>query len=257
MSLLMETTRRVDLLVAEGQSQGRAPTLVAGIVRDGALVHFAAAGELLRPERSMQYRIGSITKTMTAVLIMQLRDRGPARPRRPAGGAPARHPGRRGHPAPAARPRRRAAARAGGPVVGTRRRRRSHHAAGRAHPRQAQPPAAPGVPLLQPRVRPARRGRRGPHRARLGRAAHRAGPRAARNDAAPPTGSRRPTPPATSCTPGTTRCARSRGPTPARWPRPGSSGRRPRTWRRWAAFLAVARPGGARPADRSPRCACR
>lgn len=76
MSLLMETTRRIDLLVAEGQAQGRTPTLVAGIVRAGALVHFAAAGELLSPERSMQYRIGSITKTMTAVLIMQLRDRG-------------------------------------------------------------------------------------------------------------------------------------------------------------------------------------
>ena len=76
MSLLPETTRRIDALVTAAQAAGRVPSLVAGIVRDGALVHFAGAGEQPAPEPDTQYRIGSITKTMTAVLVMQLRDEG-------------------------------------------------------------------------------------------------------------------------------------------------------------------------------------
>ena len=64
-------------------------------------------------------------------------------------------------------------------------------------------------------------------------------------------GQRSRSPAATWCTRGTTRCARSRARTPARWPRPVSSGRLPTDLARWAAFLA-ARPGGARPGP-SPR----
>ncbi|WBB80205.1 serine hydrolase [Micromonospora sp. WMMD882] len=74
--LLPETTRRVDDLVAGTQVTGRAPSLVLGVVRDGALAHLAAAGERPRPHADLQYRLGSISKTMTAVLVMQLRDAG-------------------------------------------------------------------------------------------------------------------------------------------------------------------------------------
>ncbi|MEH1015027.1 serine hydrolase domain-containing protein [Micromonospora sp. CPCC 206060] len=77
MSLLLpETTRRVDALVAEAQTTGLAPSLVAGIVRDGTLVHLATAGTTPEPHADLQYRIGSISKTMTAVLVLQLRDAG-------------------------------------------------------------------------------------------------------------------------------------------------------------------------------------
>src|SRR5437763_3667666 len=73
-SMLPETIRRVDELVATTQSTGRVPSLVAGIVRDGALVHVSGAGEVPVPDAGTQYRIGSISKTFTAALIVQLRD---------------------------------------------------------------------------------------------------------------------------------------------------------------------------------------
>ncbi|MFG1954757.1 serine hydrolase domain-containing protein [Micromonospora sp. NPDC048830] len=76
MSLPPETVRRVDALVAEAQAAGRTPSLVLGVVRDGRLAHLAAAGEHPRPDAGLQYRVGSITKTMTAVLVMQQRDAG-------------------------------------------------------------------------------------------------------------------------------------------------------------------------------------
>ena len=72
--MLPETIRRVDELVATTQSTGRVPSLVAGIVRDGALVHVSGAGEVPVPDVGTQYRIGSISKTFTAALILQLRD---------------------------------------------------------------------------------------------------------------------------------------------------------------------------------------
>lgn len=76
MSLLPETARRIDAVIAGAQAAGQVPSLVAGVVRDGALVHFAAAGEQPPADPNTQYRIGSISKTMTAVLVMQLRDEG-------------------------------------------------------------------------------------------------------------------------------------------------------------------------------------
>jgi CubicO group peptidase (beta-lactamase class C family) len=72
--LLAETVRRVDEIVASAQATGRVPGVVAGVVRDGALVHVTAAGSAPMPWRDTQYRIGSITKTLTAALILQLRD---------------------------------------------------------------------------------------------------------------------------------------------------------------------------------------
>src|SRR3982751_3154882 len=74
--MLAETIRRVDETVAATQATGRVPSLVAAIVRDGALAHFTGAGELPPPDPDTQYRIGSISKTFTAALILQLRDEG-------------------------------------------------------------------------------------------------------------------------------------------------------------------------------------
>lgn len=73
------TAHRLRALVAKEQATARMPSLVAGVVRDGELVwagshggHTGTGG----PSSDTQYRIGSITKTMTAVLVMQLRDEG-------------------------------------------------------------------------------------------------------------------------------------------------------------------------------------
>ncbi|MEU8423936.1 serine hydrolase domain-containing protein [Micromonospora sp. NPDC048835] len=76
MTLLPETVRQIDTRVAQAQADGHAPSLVLGVVRDGALVHVATAGEHPRPDVDLQYRLGSISKTMTATLILQLRDAG-------------------------------------------------------------------------------------------------------------------------------------------------------------------------------------
>ncbi|WP_433386405.1 serine hydrolase domain-containing protein [Micromonospora sp. KLBMP9576] len=76
MSLLPATTRQVDVLVAQAQSAGHTPSLLIGVVRDGALTHLATAGEHPRPDADLQYRLGSISKTMTATLVMQERDAG-------------------------------------------------------------------------------------------------------------------------------------------------------------------------------------
>jgi CubicO group peptidase (beta-lactamase class C family) len=74
--LLPETRRAIDDLVAEAQAAGRVPSLVVGVVRAGALAHVARAGDHPTPTTDTQYRIGSITKTMTATLVMRLRDGG-------------------------------------------------------------------------------------------------------------------------------------------------------------------------------------
>jgi CubicO group peptidase (beta-lactamase class C family) len=76
--LLPRTARRIDDLIARVQSDGHTPSLVAAVVRDGGPAHFAGAGvdgaTGRQPTADTQFRIGSITKTMTAALIMQLRD---------------------------------------------------------------------------------------------------------------------------------------------------------------------------------------
>lgn len=67
--------------VRELQSTSRAPGVVAAVVRDSELTWSDCVGladvEGERPATlDTQYRIGSITKTFTAVLVMQLRDAG-------------------------------------------------------------------------------------------------------------------------------------------------------------------------------------
>lgn len=76
MSLLPETGRRVDEIAARAQRGGRVPSLALAVVRDRALLHFAGVGEHPRPDPKTQYRLGSITKTLTATMVLQLRDEG-------------------------------------------------------------------------------------------------------------------------------------------------------------------------------------
>lgn len=76
MSLLPETGRRVTEIAARAQSAGRAPSLALAVVRDRSLLHFTGAGETPPPDPKTQYRLGSITKTLTATMVMQLRDEG-------------------------------------------------------------------------------------------------------------------------------------------------------------------------------------
>ncbi|MGH1552532.1 serine hydrolase domain-containing protein [Streptomyces sp. L7] len=60
------------------QAEGRAPSLVAAVVRDGRAVWHGARTSVdgHGPDENVQYRIGSITKTFTAVLVLRLRDEG-------------------------------------------------------------------------------------------------------------------------------------------------------------------------------------
>ena len=70
---------RLDHLVATAQVEGRVPALVAGVVRDGALVWSGAAGSVgasAPDDDTPQFRMGSITKTFVAVAILRLRDAG-------------------------------------------------------------------------------------------------------------------------------------------------------------------------------------
>jgi len=71
-----DTVRRVEDIVVRTQASGRAPSVVAAVVRDGELAHFWGAGESPAPDPDTQYRIGSVTKSLTAALMLQLRDEG-------------------------------------------------------------------------------------------------------------------------------------------------------------------------------------
>ncbi|MFG2718688.1 serine hydrolase domain-containing protein [Streptomyces sp. NPDC048416] len=76
---LLPTTRRALLhRIAVAQSEGRAPSLVAAVARDGRMVWSGSRTcvEGHGPDADVQYRIGSITKCFTAVLVMRLRDEG-------------------------------------------------------------------------------------------------------------------------------------------------------------------------------------
>lgn len=68
----------LDHRLARAQTEGRAPSVAAGLVRDGALVWSGGRGSVdgASPTTDTQYRIGSITKTFVAVLVLRLRDEG-------------------------------------------------------------------------------------------------------------------------------------------------------------------------------------
>jgi CubicO group peptidase (beta-lactamase class C family) len=77
MSVTASTARRLDVLLAREQAAGRLPSVVAGLVRDGVLV-WSGCVSVVDGEAGpdVQYRIGSLTKTFVAVLVLQLRDEG-------------------------------------------------------------------------------------------------------------------------------------------------------------------------------------
>ena len=73
--------RKLDDRLTLEQVEARLPSLVAGLARDGVVLWWGArgtgglaGGKPALP--STQYRIGSISKTFTAVVIMRLRDEG-------------------------------------------------------------------------------------------------------------------------------------------------------------------------------------
>ncbi|MFD7131049.1 serine hydrolase domain-containing protein [Streptomyces sp. NPDC059894] len=76
--LLPGTRRALAHRIAVAQTDGRTPSLVAAVVRDGRAVWHGARTSIdgHAPDETVQYRIGSITKTFTAVLVLRLRDEG-------------------------------------------------------------------------------------------------------------------------------------------------------------------------------------
>ena len=74
--LLPSTARMLLARTARAQREGRAPSLVAGVVRDGGLAWSAGRGDVPEPHTDVQYRLGSISKTVTAVVVLRLRDEG-------------------------------------------------------------------------------------------------------------------------------------------------------------------------------------
>ncbi|MEV6793796.1 serine hydrolase domain-containing protein [Streptomyces sp. NPDC051320] len=76
---LLPSTRRALLhRVAVAQAEGRSPSLVGAVMRDGQLVWSGARScvEGHEPDEDTQFRIGSITKSFTAVAVMRLRNEG-------------------------------------------------------------------------------------------------------------------------------------------------------------------------------------
>jgi CubicO group peptidase (beta-lactamase class C family) len=76
---MLETTEFALLRrVAAEQAERRAPSLVAAVVRGQDVLWTGARGTVhgATPTTDTQYRIGSITKTFVAVLVMRLRDEG-------------------------------------------------------------------------------------------------------------------------------------------------------------------------------------
>src|SRR5262245_40240514 len=76
--LLPATRRALTHRVAVGQADGRTPSLVGAVVRDGRLAWCGARSMLdgHQPDGGTRYRIGSLTKTFVAVMVMRLRDEG-------------------------------------------------------------------------------------------------------------------------------------------------------------------------------------
>ncbi|MGW1373316.1 serine hydrolase domain-containing protein [Streptomyces sp. NPDC002446] len=85
--LLPQTRRALLRRLAVGQTEGRAPSMMGAVVRDGRAVWHGARssvdGEV--PHGDVQYRIGSLTKSFIAVLVMRLRDEGLLRLEDPVG----------------------------------------------------------------------------------------------------------------------------------------------------------------------------
>ncbi|MDH6579194.1 serine hydrolase domain-containing protein [Kitasatospora sp. MAP5-34] len=76
--LLAGTRRALLHRLAVGQAEGRTPSLVGAVVRGGHPVWTDGRSMIdgHAPDDDVQYRIGSITKSFVAVLVMRLRDEG-------------------------------------------------------------------------------------------------------------------------------------------------------------------------------------
>ncbi|HEY0813265.1 MAG TPA: serine hydrolase domain-containing protein [Pseudonocardia sp.] len=74
--LLPSTARTLLARTARAQRDGRVPSLVAGVLRDSRLVWSAGRGAVGADHADVQYRLGSITKTVTAITVLRLRDAG-------------------------------------------------------------------------------------------------------------------------------------------------------------------------------------
>ncbi|MCW2754315.1 MAG: hypothetical protein JWQ32_1726 [Marmoricola sp.] len=66
------TDLRRQAVLDVAQAEGRLPSIVGATTREGRLTWSGQAGDAEGP--GTQYRIGSITKTLTAVLVLQCRD---------------------------------------------------------------------------------------------------------------------------------------------------------------------------------------
>src|SRR3954449_1717745 len=75
-AVLPSTARLLLARTARVQRDGRAPGLVAGVVRDGGLAWSPGRGDVPEPHTDVQYRLGSISKTVTAITVLRLRDEG-------------------------------------------------------------------------------------------------------------------------------------------------------------------------------------
>lgn len=75
-SVADSTARRLRADLAAVQIEGRLPSVVAGLVGDGGLIWCDGFGDVGGDPADTQYRIGSITKTLTAVLVLQAADEG-------------------------------------------------------------------------------------------------------------------------------------------------------------------------------------
>lgn len=64
--------------IASEQASSRSPSLVAALIRDGGIAWTGSRGQVgsAPPDADTQYRIGSITKTFVATLVLRLRDEG-------------------------------------------------------------------------------------------------------------------------------------------------------------------------------------
>ncbi|MFE7706129.1 serine hydrolase domain-containing protein [Streptomyces sp. NPDC057486] len=76
--LLPGTQRALLHRIASAQAEGRTPSLVAAVQRQGRIVWNGSRScvDGHAPDSGTQFRIGSLTKTFTAVLVLRLRDEG-------------------------------------------------------------------------------------------------------------------------------------------------------------------------------------
>ncbi|MER5868480.1 serine hydrolase domain-containing protein [Streptomyces sp. NPDC002044] len=78
LDLLPATRRALSHRIAVAQSEGRAPSVAAAVARGGVVLWEGSRTSVPGhgPDGNVQYRIGSLSKTFTAVLVMRLRDEG-------------------------------------------------------------------------------------------------------------------------------------------------------------------------------------